>query len=162
VTAVVHGSAAPAAESALPPELLKAATRLADGLAAVFGVNGISDQDASDGFGDLWMRCVQLTAINWRRSGPLGSDGAPTVGGVVHSERVVAPTVDALGRVNPGNLLAVLGQVRRFHPGVALAAGLITWTVPTDVGSFLEVAVPGDFVVETVDGYCRTIHPGEG
>ncbi len=157
----VHEPVAPAPASVLPAEMLEAAAGLADGVAAVLAVNGVDDRDAAAVFGDVWVRCVQLVAISWRRSGQLSSDGAaPPVGGVVHSERVDATTVDSMGRVNPGNLAAVAALARRFHADAAVCCGLVTWTVPNGRGgSFREVAVPGDFAVESGEGTYRVIHP---
>ena len=143
----------------LPPGLLDDAAGLHDGLQAVLSVRTVDARDVAALLGDLWVTSVQLTAATWRRSGRLSPNGEtpPPITGVVLSLRLDASTVDSDGRHHPGNIAAVLGQVRRLHPDAAIIAGLLTWT--WGGGVHREFAAPGSYVVETMDGTFRTIHP---
>ena len=124
----------------------------------MLSVRVVDDRDVAAVLGDLWVASVRLTAASWRRSGRLTPDGAvPAITGVVLSLRLDASTVDSDGRHHPGNGAAVLAQVRRRHPDAAMIAGLLSWTWGD--GAWREFAVAGDYVVETLDGTFRTIHP---
>jgi hypothetical protein len=113
-----------AAAELLPPGLLDDARGLHDGLLAVLAVRGVDTRDAAAVLGDTWVASVRLTAASWRRSGRLGPGGeVPPITGVILSLRLDASTMDSDGRHHPGNIAAVLGQVRRLHPDAASICG---------------------------------------